>query len=394
MGWELKVYCRTDDVVTRLGDIAKDMEKDLDEWRASITEQRQLYYRLSYFTTRQLLALRRELGCFKDDDRSESPIKPEVMALLQSISRNIIPHEVKETLLRIIAVIDDQDSLDESSQDMLTVQYDAGKKHSHNRHKIMDSYKGDSQMSSENEKNLSGSKILGQIMDDEATSHLPKPQLTKSELTDTQQVILANIKQNSKFSTNLVLLAFDRCAKADDEDVIEEWCLEHSADYPYPDSDGEDDRTSIAGDISDNDDASSRSTMDYEGSARDNDPKHASDNDRTTTSGAGSIRVRELIPIDESHPTVIDLVSAGFDLRQSIDAVVQFPNDEIAALEYLNEGKGDGGLFSSELTTEELFDSSYLAALPEVISDGFSLEEPLVDFQRQDSAMSDGSQSL
>ena len=106
------------------------------------------------------------------------------------------------------------------------------------------------------------------------------------------------------------------------KDVIEEWCLEHSADYPYPDSDGEDDRMSIAIDISNNDDdASSQSTMDYEGSARDNDPKHASENDRNTTSGS-SIRVRELISIDESHSIVIDLVDAGFDLRQSIDAAI------------------------------------------------------------------------
>ncbi len=381
MNWELKVHCRTDNLVAKLGDIARSMEKDLDEWKTQISRQRQLFYHLSYYTTIQLLTLRRELGCYKEDSHSKISIKPEVVALLQSISRDITGINVKEDLCRITALYMYNEQ-NESSQESAKISTADGK-----GHKLANSSKFDANQS---EQNLGVSKILSKIMNDEASSHLPKPLLTKSELTDTQQAILANIKQNNDFPTNIILLAFDRCAKADDEDVIEEWCLEHLNDYQYPDSDNESDRmSSQSDDHDDNMSISTESTMDYDGSAHEHVPEDSYSN-RVNK----HVRITEHVIIDESHPIVRDLMDAGFDLESSIEAVTLYPNDVTDALRYLDEGRGERGFLSSELTAKELFDSPS-DELPEIVSDGFSLEEPMLEkFQRQDSAMSDGSQTL
>ena len=388
MGWEMKVCCRADDIVNRLGEQAKIMEEDLNDWRDTIRHQRNHFYHLNYFTTQQLLSLREELGCFKEG-RADRPIKPEIMALLQSVSLDITPQNVQDLLCDIIAILGEQTALDKSSEGYVkaiqdSVTHKANRYNDSLKHNLADSIKPSIQFNK---------KTLSATQDD-----ISQPQLSIDDLTDNQKTILANVKQTCNLRTKLVLLAFDRCAKADDEDVVVEWCLDNSENFPYPDSD-EETASSMSYDDDDHDSITSdrpshATTMDYE-------------EQRTITdASAGNrkinarIHIRQHVPIDEHHPTVTDLVEAGFDLEQSIKAASKYPDDPSAAMDYLDDSNTAGGtLFQSSVTAEELFgnsSSSSMTVEPIVHSDGFGLEEESVPLctQRQDSSMSNTSQTL
>ena len=394
MGWEMKVCCRANDIVNRLEEQAKTMERDLSRWRNTIRDERDNFYHLNYFTTQQLLSLRWELGCFKEG-RADRPIKPEVMALLQSVSRDITPQNVKESLFDIIAILGEQTALDESSEEYVkaiqdSVTHKANRYNYSLKQNLADSIKP----SQFTKKTLSATEVLKNIV---VNDDIPEPQLSINELTDNQKTILANVKQNYNLHTKHVLLAFDRCAKADDEDVIVEWCLEHSQDFPYLDSD-EETASTISYDDDDHDsitsDSPSHATMDYV-------PPTTIDSSAGNRKINAKIHIRQHVPIDEHNPTVIDLVEAGFDLEQSIKAASKYPNDPSAAIDYLDDtNTSEGGsLFQSSVTAEELFgesSSSGMTVEPIVHSDGFGLEEESVPVftQRQDSSMSNTSQTL
>ena len=67
---------------------AKDMEEELERWNKELTLARQKFYELNYYTTRQLLVLRSELGRLKISGPHQSSWG-QVMALLESISSAI-----------------------------------------------------------------------------------------------------------------------------------------------------------------------------------------------------------------------------------------------------------------------------------------------------------------
>ena len=394
MGWEMKVCCRANDIVNRLGEQAKIMEEDLKDWRDAIRHQRNNFYHLNYFTTQQLLSLREELGCFKEG-RADRPIKPEIMALLQSVSLDITPQNVKDSLFNIIAILGEQTALDESSEEYVkaiqdSVTHKANRYNESLKSNLADSIKPSIQF---NKRTLSATQVLKNIV---LNDDIPEPQLSIDELTDNQKSILANVKQNYNLRTKHVLLAFDRCAKANDEEVVAEWCLEHSEDFPYPDSD-EETTSTISYDDDDRDLITSTShatTMDFEV------PQTTTDVSAGNRKINAKIHIRQHVPIDEHHPTVTDLVEAGFDLEQSINAASKYPDDPSAAIDYLDDSNtSEGGtLFQSSATVEELFGESSSSSIVEPIvnSDGFGLEEESVPLftQRQDSSSSNTSQTL
>ncbi len=65
------------------------MEDELSEWKKMVKERRHDFYELNYFSTLQLLTLRKELGTIKNSERIRAVVPPNVIALLQSISSQI-----------------------------------------------------------------------------------------------------------------------------------------------------------------------------------------------------------------------------------------------------------------------------------------------------------------
>ena len=387
IGWEMKVCCRADDIVNRLGEQAKIMEEDLKDWKSAIRQQRNNFYHLNYFTTHQLLSLREELGCFKE--MTNKHIKPEIMALLLSVSRGITTQIVEDWLFDIKHIIGEETTLDQSSEECEKSIRDNLTHKAELKHSLSHSNKPSIKKTSGASKNI---MILN--------SDIPDPLITIEDLTDNQKTILSNVKNNYSFRTKLVLLAFDRCAEADNEEVVEEWCNERLVDFPYPDSD-EETASTISYDDEDDDDRdsiTSNATIDREvplvlSKITEPDSKQKIN---------AKIRIRNYVAIDEDHPTVIDLMQAGFDLEQSIKAASKYPNDPSAAIDYLDDSNIEEGdtLFQSSGTVEELFGESSSSSMtvvePVVHSDGFGLEKESVPVftQRQDSSMSNTSQTL
>ena len=78
---------------------AKEMEDELERWNTEVAMARKKFYELNYYTTRQLLVLRSELGKMKNS--GQTPQTAQVMALLESISCNITPDIMGSTVHRI-----------------------------------------------------------------------------------------------------------------------------------------------------------------------------------------------------------------------------------------------------------------------------------------------------
>ncbi len=92
-GWILQVPCHINPrdpsdtkIISDLRDQAKEMEDELSKWKEMVKEKRHDFYELNYFSTLQLLTLRRELGTLKN---SQAVVPPNIITLLQSISSQI-----------------------------------------------------------------------------------------------------------------------------------------------------------------------------------------------------------------------------------------------------------------------------------------------------------------
>ena len=82
IGWLLQVPCsKNTDIIKSLKDYAKVMEHELEMWKDKVKTTRLKFYELNYYTTLQLLILRKEFGA--------SSVSSNSVTLLQSISSQI-----------------------------------------------------------------------------------------------------------------------------------------------------------------------------------------------------------------------------------------------------------------------------------------------------------------
>ena len=112
IGWRMELCCQTV-LVEDLQDLAKDMEDELVEWNKEVTLTRKKFYELNYYTMRQLLVLRGELGGLKNGRAQQSLHWGQVMALLESISSEITP----SALANLVQAVDSQPLIDYSENE-------------------------------------------------------------------------------------------------------------------------------------------------------------------------------------------------------------------------------------------------------------------------------------
>ena len=323
MGWVLKFPCRFDGVVDQLTEIFQKMEKDLEEWKKTIAEKREEYYPLNYYTTQQLLQLRNELGLFKDANHKLS-LKSEVMALLQCLSQEITQEMVEDQLCSV----DDEMEVttDYSTQETIGLDDDLNIAHSSDV--------------SDNQASASAKcDMLDVVM--KATSSVPHPQLNENDLTDKQMATLVNLKTSYGFSSNLILVAFERCAKSDLEETVLKWCSEHQDDFNFFDNDRESetrgDESSDEDEYFLSDDIEEDASMDEINTQQSFEPFIESEPEVVMhKKSIPKVTIREHIPVDENHPIVKELLRAGFPLEQCKDAVERYPNNTRKAMDYLD----------------------------------------------------------
>ena len=102
IGWRMEFYCGGD-LVDDLQRQAKKMKEELETWNTTVSQARQEFYELNYYTTQQLLVLRRELGELKHPGHGMRLSQPtQVMALLESISNQLTPVTVANVVSQIV----------------------------------------------------------------------------------------------------------------------------------------------------------------------------------------------------------------------------------------------------------------------------------------------------
>jgi len=101
--------------VEELRDQAASMEEELSNLRKSVNEQRQNFHAFNYFTTQQLLQIRRDLGNLKQDNTTD--VTPQLFSLLKSFSWQITTEEIKDKVTTVGAVFSKQESIHENEQD-------------------------------------------------------------------------------------------------------------------------------------------------------------------------------------------------------------------------------------------------------------------------------------
>ena len=206
VGWEKKFSFNLPKIVDRLQQVANKLEGDLEQWKHEIQVQRGNFYELNYYTAKQLLLLREELGRLHES--GQSVVKPEAMALLQSISRNITDNEVKACVLSVTTGKDDDVSEDaennvESTRDSAAPNFNSP---------------------------TSSSGTVTDInvgKNESSKCSIPHAQRKQHDLSPVQEEILLNIMENFEFREELILLAFDQCEDQSDHNTVATWCTDN-----------------------------------------------------------------------------------------------------------------------------------------------------------------------
>ena len=199
--WVLQVPCSCDEgIIGNLRVQALRMEKELVSWNETVRLARNDFYNLNYYTTIQILKLRRELSSEKGD---YSAIDPKVLFMLQSISRKIDPHEVREFV---------KNALKTTASNPFTSKFT-------------------SQSCTEGSHELKAKKIVTGIS---LNDNSDMPELSENELTDPQREILVFVTRSLCCSKYLVLKAFEEFQeKKIDKYDIRSWCFDNIYKFDF-----------------------------------------------------------------------------------------------------------------------------------------------------------------
>ena len=362
MGWQMEFRCNTFNIVDELQHKASIMEAGLAKWKDEVKAMRKEFYQLNYFTTQQLLQLRKELGGFKNPDMCDS-VKPQVMALLQCISHDITSDTVIKQVHIATSILKEQSVAEKQCSQERMVSVATG---------IIDLTSQD--MSNTTEPSISSKISL-------ATSG-PQPTLREDELTDTQRSIMYNVKHSLGIPSKLVMLAFERCAKPDIEEEVEEWCNKHLEDFNFTNSDADSDLSDEI--LSINEDISYvEEELEGPNSQVQQTEAHVLLTPDKVRYNIPRMRVVKRRPVDENHEVVKDLLLAGYELQECIEAASLYPDDSEQAMLYL-DSNGDGeahkGMFHKVLSLSNTY------VPPQLLEDKPTYTDPYYEsYNRQDS---------
>lgn len=294
-GWVLTCPCRDTDIVNKLTEVLKDMSNDLEQWQSMVGETRNSFYSLNYYTTQQLLLLRKELYFFIKNPKRYN-LSSDVMSLLQCLSREITPQVLATVITAGPHYVDEE----EDEQPVI---------------EVADST---SLLSPEVE---TVSNITQHIL---ASSTSTCPQLEECDLTEKQKGIMDDLVSAYGYSSKLVLLAFERTAKPDVPEDVENWCNEHEEEFTFSEKSIEE----IIDIEIEEDDSLTLEKQSVDTTVPDQSPP--------LTIPSSKVTVKEVVPVTPDHPSVQSLVLAGYSLAVCLQAVECYPDDIPKAMDYIN----------------------------------------------------------
>ena len=188
--------------VSELQHYARKLDTQLTMWKKSVDTAREKYYELNYFTTLQLLELRRELAL----PTRAAMLKPSVLMLLKSISPHISSTVVTKSLQ---AVQQEQEATPMDYTEVEEVIPEISSTQERVEKESMDV-----STSSSNEPAPASPKA----------SPLDKPSLSYEELSEKQQSGFTYLVKRLGYTATYVMRAFQECGQDANVYDIEEWC--------------------------------------------------------------------------------------------------------------------------------------------------------------------------
>ena len=347
IGWEMRFQCRLPNVVDQLQQVVSKLENDLEQWKCEIQEQRDQFYELNYYTTQQLLLLREELGRLKEPGVTQ--VKPQAMALLQSISRDV-PSDVMKGYVQLVinkeqeqrtplasvlkGTKDDYDLKEESEEQAISI-------HQPSDQPVQSKSQTVDPMSSS-----SSSAVVADLLKSEASkTSAPLAQKQENDLSNEQRAIFVNVMNNFGFHQQLVLLAMERCANPTmDLKTVVAWCTDNEDEYTYSeDEDDEEDEERLL---------EKKELLEQEISSSDREDSTVGDTRSSMNVGPGpgelgTVILRKHVTVDEHHPVVKEMVKLGYPLEQCLLAAQRHPDDCHAAHRYLMENEEQSDMFGA-----------------------------------------------
>ena len=217
------------DRVIELKKIAKNMESELQAWVNELTVSRSKYYKLNYYTTLQVLRLRKELG------QSSKSIGPEVLSLLHSISAGLDSEPVRSVVTEVVekreSISKDVEvtaSIIENTKEQVTEDHNEAIESTSEDHKpLQRTFK-------EEEVPISQPSPTTSEVQDAGSSGL-----TEDALNEKQKEIFDDLTAYSGYDKLLVLKAIEEYPDADQYD-IETWCDENEGTFEHEQEQKED----------------------------------------------------------------------------------------------------------------------------------------------------------
>ena len=282
VGWVIKFSCNHPGIIEELTATLKKMTRDLEEWQKMVDDTRKQFYCLNYYTTQQLLLLRKELChiVYPFD------MKPDVLTLLMSLSRDV----TADLLVPLINEINEES--DEDGEWTVHTQDDQSILQEDIRH----------------------------IRDTTETAATSQAMLKMNTLTPHQNIILANLA--SSYDEKLILLAFGNVKNPEIEEEVMIWCGEN-----------EDKITKEEGSTDLNIDSTHQ-------------PKSETFHHETRLveqQSPASVKSQPvpMISIDENHPVVEQLLLAGYEPHLAIEAATKYPENVDKAMEHIDQFNGN-----------------------------------------------------
>ena len=215
-----------DQRVKQLQAYAKTMEDDLTSWEKKVKESRSRHYELNYYTTLQLLRLRKELGLVHQIPTKM--VDPQILALLESISPAVTSSNVQGVIGSLERQLMDLQLQAEDSEENTQIE----------------------PADIATTEDLSGSTELhaasSASIEMQPTSWLSsvkppsdRPQLTEKDLNDDQKKIFTDLVEYQEYDKLLVLKAFEQLPAKSNLYDIQDWCDEKEGKYNFEDEEEE-----------------------------------------------------------------------------------------------------------------------------------------------------------
>ena len=199
--------------VAKLNACAKQMESALEEWKNEVNKSRSHYYELNYYTTRQLLLLRREVGFARHNPHKQ--IDPEVLALLQSIS----PAVTTESVHSVLAKLEKLNIDIQAAASLVLKETHEVEMETQLCEDDMPPLEADG--SDACDVHLVETSPISTVV---PSSKTVMPQLAEQDLNDIQKQILTDLVEYQGYPR---LLAFEECGEVANDYDVADWCAEN-----------------------------------------------------------------------------------------------------------------------------------------------------------------------